>query len=250
MPLAMSLSRALGCWLVAGLLLPAASAATEPWSDAESQFTLELPDGWRPLTPAELQRVHDAIPEPARSQVRYSAGFKPVVGASSGYPYVLVQPTPFRAENPTWDDIEAALASETVEKKITEMEGTLGSLLKGATHDATALDRTRSVYVTRMSLDLAGKGVVEALSVGHLGKGRIVQLHAYALRDEFDATLPVFEQLNESFRWDAGHEFHPGPSRWERIGRGALIGAIVGVLGGLVLGALRKRKQRTAHGSR
>jgi len=232
--------------LLACLLPSPVKASDGTFADPAHHFTLEAPAGWRLMDADELQRINDALPDFARDQdVRYVAALRPVEDMPHGYPYALVQIVPLKSEDPSWDELEKGL-NIGVPKGVSQVKDALGEKAPDLVQPTTTVDRARNRYVTQLSFEKTDAGPVDGLSTGHVGRGQIVLVHTYAVRADFAASQSAFDQLNDSLRWEAGHEFVPGPGRWGSLGEKALIGAIAGAVGALVGQAWRRRKRRRA----
>ncbi len=215
---------------LAAVLAAAPLAAAEPYKDAGRHFAFALPAGWGPMPADELQTLNDFIAgRNVGAKVRYTAAFRPAGAPRGSYPYVLVQPLDVPTAGASYDDIERELGKEMTEP-LNKVEGALADVGKNLALGSAVLDRTNNRFVTRMQMEVAGVGPVQGLTVGHIGADGIVCVHGYATAPNFDARLPTFNALNESFRFDAGHAFVPGSGRsiWKNALNGGMNGAVVG----------------------
>jgi hypothetical protein len=228
--------------------LGAVSLSAAPYRDAARHFTLDLPQGWEALSPEELNQINTAVKQlKAPQPIRYETGFRRSDSDPGSYPFVLLQVQTANTTGASYEELEKAL-SRDLNAPLKELQGQLTDVVKDMSIGTAVLDRTRNRVLVRMQMNVAGEGPVQGLSVGHLGKDGLVFLHCYATAPEFERWLPTFNQLNDSFRYDAGYTFTPGSgSIWRKIGGGAFNGAIIGgVAGGLaaLVAALFRKKAK------
>ncbi len=77
------------------------------------------------------------------------------------------------------------------------------------------------------------------------GRESVVEFYFYTRLDEYEDDLRVFDQILDSFRFDAGFEYrdiHPAftSTLWGKIIIGAIIGGIVGLLASVLKKKYRK----------
>jgi hypothetical protein len=225
----------------------AAEARAETYSDPIRHYTVELPAGWQVMPADELNQVNAAVREMSLPlTVVFDAGFRPAGRPVGSYPYVLVQMNRTPTTGATYEDIESAF-SQQAKGAVQKVEGKLTDWAKDIAVGSIALDRTRNRVVFPVEMELANVGKIRGLCVGHIGSHGIVSLNAYDHESEFERSVPIFQQLNESFRYDGGYEFHPasGSALSRRLtgpAKTALIGAVAGGIVGLVGYLLRKKR--------
>jgi hypothetical protein len=211
-----------------------ATAPGQTYRDPKVHFALELPDGWEAMSSPELDRIN-ALARQLRAdgKVQYSAGFRKKGTLPGSYPYVLAQWQPGRG---TYEDVERSLA---VAKDSTKnLEGPLADIAQNLSVGSSTLDRSRNRTIHRLEMDVALLGKVQALSIGHLGAEGILSLHCYARAADFQKFLPVFEQLNEGFQYDAGYEFtHSKVPQASKKSVAADFGSVGGAVVGMLIGA-------------
>ncbi len=230
--------------LTCGMTLP---AAAESYRDAANHFSVELPPGWHLMPAQEVQQINEAVRQRMPgSNIHYEAGFRPVDGGPGTFPYVLVQLQQGKTAGSSYEEIERSLTRE-LNSSIKDVEGSISDLAKNVSLNSGGLDRTRNRVLIRMQMDVAGVGKVQGFTIGHIGSEGVVFLHCYAPEKDVAALLPTYDRLSESFRFDPGYTFTPGPGFWGKVLRSAaiygIIGGIVGSLAGVVGYLLRKKSQ-------
>ena len=91
-------------------------------------------------------------------------------------------------------------------------------------------------------------GPIKALSVMAPGREGMVQLHFYALAEEYDRYLPLFNASIDSFAFEPGYSYSWAAAvtksvapRGRRISERGVVGALMGAL--VALFALRRRQR-------
>jgi hypothetical protein len=208
------------------LLLPAVATAGT-YENPIHGFALELPPGWVEAGPeVKLEAPPDA---PFRFLGALTTGSAAVLD----HPYVVLQFTPAPLDRMTLEAFEKQIVT---------------ALRRGIPGVASAeWDRDRRRLRMRGVARHAELGPVFSYHVAFPATDGIVQLNAYALQDEFEATVPTFERIAESFRFEEGRAWTPrvadepgGNDGWMRI----LVVAGVGAAAGVIVGLLRRRKSR------
>ncbi len=239
----------LSALVIALLPLAQPSFCAQTIRDESEHFSVELPEPWTAMPAEYVQRINDLISQRMPgSQVHYSRGFMPKGAKDGSYPYILVQFTPADFKNVSYEQLEATLSRSTG-KEVKSVENAMSDLAKDLTMGVPVLDRSKNVFLARVQMDVVGAGKVQGLSIGHLSSAGIVQLHSYQLEKDFQTSLPVFNQINDSFKFDPGYEFTPGTGRGalgnilSKAGDGAITGGAIGGVAGLLLVLFKKRNK-------
>jgi hypothetical protein len=222
---------------LAAIIAIAANASAGEYRNEAHRFSMTIPDDWVEIPAAEIASTNAEV---ARrnfgTKVEYIAGFRQTARGFGMAPYILIQPLPNSIRGASYDELERSLSRE-LGTEIKNAEGAIADLGKNLQVGSAALDRSKNRVVIRLQMDVVGQGRTQTLSVGHLGAERIIMVHAYAIEQEFQGALPTFERINDSFRFDPGHQFTPGSGGfWGNVGRGAGRGALIGAIVGLVIG--------------
>jgi hypothetical protein len=215
-------------------------AHAEVHRDAGNHFQLAIPDGWMHMTDAELTMMNKMAGQMG-SGIRYDAGLRPQNTLPGSYPYVLIQIHRSRMSGASYDDIESALSRE-LNAPLQKVKEAMKDLVKDVAIGQLAVDRERNRVIMRAQLDTPW-GKVQGISQGHLGSEGIVYIHSYALERDFEKYMPTFNQINDSVSFDDGYSFVPrsrSAAIWESAKTGAIGGAVVGALAGLVVFVVRK----------
>jgi hypothetical protein len=217
------------------LVLPSGTALAETHSDAAHHFTLELPSGWKAMSPSEVEQINTTSRQLMGSKApHYEGGFRRASDPLGTYPYILVQLTPGRTAGTSYDEIQKSL-SQDFQGPVKEVEGKLSEVVQNVSLGSPTLDRTHNRVVMVLRMNVAAVGPIQGLTVGHIGSEGILFLHSYAPEKNFSRYLPTFNQINDSFQYDQGYTFTPGRGTnfLSGIWSGALIGAAVGGFIGL-----------------
>jgi hypothetical protein len=222
----LTFSRALAVTVV---LLAQSAFCAQSIHDEAAHYSLQLPDAWEEMSPESLKAINAFVTArmPDKS-IQYSRGFK-LKGAFAGtYPYILVQNVPMDIGNASYEQIERSL-SRSMGAEVKSAENAFSDVGKNVSVGVPVLDRSKNWVLMRINMDVAGAGQIQGFSVGHLSSKSNIFVHSYALNSEFQKYLPVFNQINESFQFDAGHEFTPGSGGiFGKIPKGVVIGALAG----------------------
>jgi hypothetical protein len=240
--------------------IPTRGVADERYVDKAHGFSVELPSRWVSVSPDVITQLNTAIARFLRQNISYLTCFVPKGRTSAELPRVLIQFQPWDAGVPTFEALEEGLQQElpsAINKVREDSSLPLRSLELGEFN----LDRREKRILMRMQASVPGEGVVHGLSIGMLGKQGVVFLHCYAKEDKFTRTVPVFEVMADSFRFDAGKAYDPAeatvtsiPKRsserrsgfsWLSSARGGFIGAIVGGGIGAIALVARVLRRRT-----
>lgn len=209
------------------MALPPLARAAEPLKvrDAARRCTFELPSGWKAYEADELTTINAEFRERLPTAVHYERAYRPDGTPLKSYPYILVQTQGIALAGATYERIEHDFKAQPLDDAV------LDSVQEGQ----VILDRKKNRIVMRNAMEVMGTGRVQCISVGHLGARGIVYLHAYSLDADLARHLPEFNAANDSFRYDPGAEFTPGPGTWVMIRNGSIFGALAGAaIGGLV----------------
>jgi len=216
-------------------------------------FTIRLPADW-----VEIPRqVLDDFSARLRKTVTglekqsYDYGYqRSSDGRWFACPYLLVQVT--RAGRIPEKELRKYQAiRREVAKAADKAQGVRGTALSGATAGTPLYDAENHILWTRLSINSAAQGHIEALCGTRLTEDGAVWITCYDTAADFDRDCGLFEDIIKHMTLerpskprlaDAG----PGPSwlGWDSIITGAVVGGIAGVIAGVVV-AIRRRRKRT-----
>lgn len=235
--------------LLLTLMLPALPAGAEEVRDPTHGYRYQVPDGWYPVLASEVEALDTYLSKQLedKKQFTYVLSFSAEPGGKMQYPYVLFQVQRSGMKGATVDDVEEAFG--TFGEAIREADEKLVEL-SDATADKPRLDLPRRRVLLGNRSVVAGTPV-RSVSSMLLGKNRVVTLHCYAEEAAFEATLPACREWFAGFKLDPEKVWEPAGGTGLFVGvargalQGALIGGVIGLLGGVVL-MMRRRKQREA----
>jgi hypothetical protein len=230
------------------LLAPVASAQTEYRLDG-ANWSITIPKGWVVAPDAALKAVNDV----AQSMVARAGGQPPVyvVQLLPEIPngrYVLIQRQNALPAGLTFAELER-LNRAQLEAQSQAIFEKFGMSAKPPTFDSDPV-RHRLIVSSQMQ---AGGTSLGYLSVSAFAHDAHLIVHAYAPAADFDAALPELRAIADSLRFDQGTEFvfasesstppqtpPAGPSS-NLVLKGAIVGAGLGALIGLVAWLLKRR---------
>jgi hypothetical protein len=229
--------------VVASAIAPAARGEQLPLFFTDHHWTVTLPEGWVAMEQSSLNTISSALlVRGINANFKYVAGFTRDPRGGIEYPYVLAQFTPAPLADASLERIQRELNADALSKEITsELNSSLSDLASNLSIGKPVLDAARRRIIMNTTADVVGVGKIKGLSIGLLAKEGIIQLNFYAHQRDYENQLPDFEAMLETFSIFPGHEWSPPTSRpMPRWAGGALIGAVVGGLAGL-MAAFRKR---------
>ncbi len=219
--------------------------------DPRRHFILQIPEGWIPLPPEVLGFANEMG---ARAKVRYDTGFQSESQPFGQGPYLLIQIDPAIPNGMSYEQIEAQLRKSAPDA-VRQAKGAMGDFVKTANLGTWTLDRANNRVVTRAELSGVNGKHVQGVSYTMFGKAGTVSVHCYADKETFEASLPLFNRIADSFHFDPGYELKlgaPGPVRAPAFDLPGVVvgGAVAGAAAGLVVGIrklLRKSQARRAN---
>jgi hypothetical protein len=176
------------------------------------------------------------------TDVQYTLGLRPQSYTLGQSPYVLVQVVPLPAAGQSFADVERGViaAFEKGRPRASEMLARNGASVTWTGGPDVDRDRHRVTFEYRVT---AFGQTVNGRSVGHIGAAGVVFVHAYAPAGEAAVWQPVFDGIDDSFRFDPGHAFVPAPDpplldRLRTFNLGEPTAEATQALGGVAAGAL------------
>jgi hypothetical protein len=178
-----------------------ASLGAEEYRNLAQHFTVQLPPGWREATPEFVAELNELG---KRVNMSFEKAFHPIGQASGACPYAVIQINPEKVSS--YEEIEKDL-SKNAQGAVRYAEGKLADIVKNPTLNSVVFDRkkNRAIIVAEMTRPDGRRARGVAYSM--LGKDAIVTLMCYAYDEEFDANLPTFHAMAESFCFDPEYEF-------------------------------------------
>lgn len=220
------------------------------FSDIADHYSFDLPAGWEEIPKDVVDSFVDEVARQTQGQrIEYVAGFQLSDKEYFQYPYILVQEYKFEFDTPSYREIEKIFNMGSLDQVTTNKIKEYSELVRNAKFDQPFVDKERNIIFVNIQADVVNIGAVNGLMVMFLGKGGIVQLNFYSVKDEYSRWLPVFNSIIDSFQYDIGHEYSPVENVQynslrvsERVVIGAIMGALLGLSGALFLFLRRKKK--------
>lgn len=185
-------------------------AQAETYRDEKRHFTIDLPSNWQVMSSSEVNQINRLTGGRLLGMgVTFDSGLRCKGTQPGTYPYVLIQTQKGPPNGTSFEEIEQQL-SHDLSAPVQEAKQRLGDLIRDVSLSQPVFDRKTMCVVLRTRTNVMGIGVVQGLSIGHLGKDQVVFVHAYAKEAEFPGCLSKFETINDYVSFDRGYEFTPG----------------------------------------
>ena len=218
----------------------------ETYRDDRNHFSITMPDDWVAMVPETINMVNKMANYQAKKSnvtgVEYDAGYQPLGTPTLAYPYLLIQVVREDFSDANYSSLERGLGV-AMEKGVQEAADGFSEILSNAEAGKPIMDREKGRIVTPIAMEVAGIGKVRGISVGWLGKNGLMNIHCYALADEFDKWAPTFEKITDSLRFDDGYKFEP---KSNPVLNGAMRGAVIGAVIGLIIAEIKAAKKGKA----
>lgn len=257
--------------LVLGLVLIAAATTVraEEFRHETFHFGFTLPPGWTRMSVEDLGEINKFAK--GRLGTDYQAGFRPVGKGPGTTPYILMQIQTADMSRVTYAEIEKEFGAG-VQEGFKDAAQKLSDIASDVRTGQVIVDRKNQRIIMRYNMKVADQNM-DGISFGTIGTPGVVFIHCYDLSGNFAAMLPTFTAAANSARFDPGYVFHPSdapppdttsenannvntvtppidnpapssgtakPSFFSSVGRTALLGAVFGAVGAVVLFLIRK----------
>jgi hypothetical protein len=218
-------------------------------SVSKPEVTVGLPDGWVEVPGEVLQAFYDELRRQApNAQVpKYDYAFQSDEGPPwLSYPYVLVKvrttgrPSEFELENLPRIDLDA---------RFKEKSGEWSNVMNDTALGKMRYDKTANVVWLTSKSNVVNIGEVSGISGIIPTEKGFVELHAYALSEDFDGHFPTFEKIISGAKVAPDLAYRPnwtdklGPLArfdFKQLGFMVVLGALIGV----AVATVRKRRAR------
>ncbi len=182
-----------------------------------------------------------ALSQTSAENPNFEAGFQKTADYYISYPYLFIKSYP--ADRGSISKIAKSFSASDFEKAAERLETT--ALIRNFKSGNPVVDSNRKMVMIGTNLEVANVGPVRSLTVISPGRESVVEFYFYTRLDEYEDDLRVFDQILDSFRFDAGFEYrdiHPAftSTLWGKTIIGAIIGGIVGLLAGVLKKKYRK----------
>lgn len=233
--------------------------------DAQTGYALRLPNGWQRVPDEELKRNIAAAVKPGLSAPpKFVAAYEPADHAEYfQYPYAVVQ---VHSYGPGMS--LATISRREVEEMVAKLTGMPASKLKEGISDEMAnlvgnaslnsptVRTTPPGFTMGMTVKVAGVPI-RGQSYCVLGRTNAVFLHLYARESDWPHHAGVLQRVASSFRrtpdqavmlgdvsrTTSGKKVGGGGINWGRVWERGAIGAVIGMVGGLIAWATKQRKK-------
>jgi hypothetical protein len=194
-------------------------------------FTLKLSDQWKVIPPDELQNLNNTPGQP----VKFDHGIRHK-NPLNFLTQIMVRTIPDRMERYSFDDLEKSLEKsmnlKTLQKGIDEknLNDVISNIQVGQLH----MDRQKKRFVFEMDMKVAGMVNLRCLGYGMISKDGVTCLYCYSSKAGFEKMLPSFQQVADSFAFDANRQYvEPAGFFGLFQGGGAMSGGVIGAIIGL-----------------
>jgi len=185
------------------LLALASSWATlraEEYRNLAQHFTVQLPPGWREATPESVAELNELA---KRMNTSFERAFQPIGQASGACPYALVQFIPGTFS--TYEEIEQEL-SKNAQGGVRYAEWKLADIFKNQPLNSVVIDRKKNRAFSVVEITRPDGRRSRGVGYTMFGKDGFVSLLCCSYDEEFDANLPTFHAMADSFRFDPEFE--------------------------------------------
>lgn len=228
-------------------LLPIATNAEDlKYSNAKFHYAFSLPTGWVEIPKSTIDVVMQGTADMTKGTfIDYLAGFQTEDTPIFQYPYILVQQ--HTLNTPSYGQIAKTFEDKGFSEGINEKMEEYSELLTNASFEDPFIDKKRNIVFMNLEMDVAGVGKVKGLVAMFLGKSGIAQLNFYTIKSDYEKSLPIFNQIINSFKYEQGYEYDEEKAKSnDSVGIGgmlkrSLIGGVVGALIGLAWAFFKKK---------
>ena len=190
-------------------------------------FTIHLPMDWKPIPKEVLDRYSQAISRiaPKAEKQHYDYGFQRTDTPKWFiYPYILVQVN--RSGRIPEEQLKALKRIEkAMDDSFAKATDSISSITSNASLGEPIYDPVSHILWTRIAIDVKDAGTVRGIIGAILTEEGFVQIACYAMGEDFEKYLPVFETIikNTDFRADLrfGTRDTEGKAVKEESGQGA-----------------------------
>lgn len=214
-------------------------ATAETYRDPARHFSIEIPPGWREMPSEEVEALNRAR-GPARwtPKMIVTTAFRPKDAAFGTGPVTMILAYEVSALTPATPGYSSPFIAQQFaagpDGMVREKEGTLLELAKnlpirdmlreGPLGGGVVDKRHRIINRYRTTVDEVS---IDQLSVIHQGRNGFVAVQSQYAAEQTGSMLPLFVEMNDTFRFDEGHEYPEAapavpmtieePSYWTRL---------------------------------
>jgi hypothetical protein len=226
------------------LLIGSFSNKASAYSDYVDHYSFDLPNGWEEIQKSVIDKFMDEVAgKTSGKRIEFVSGFQLTGNENFKYPYILVQD--HKGDTPSFSQLEKALNSDSLQKKVDQKTAEYSELLNNATTDRPFVDKERNIIFMNIELDVTNVGKVNGLIVMFFGENKITQLNFYSTKSEYSEWLPVFNSIVDSFKYDDGFIYNPVEAEkndtlsifngvMEKGVSGAIAGGFLGILASII----------------
>lgn len=212
----------------------------QSYRDTELRYSLTLPERWQQIPNDVIQATTNQTAQAAKMPAQeFAAGFQKRSGAWFTYPYVLIQNHPVNSA--TFGQLSSLMKDLGSDEDELLPNGQAFVSEVGIGEPVT--DSARGIVMVPLKMNVANVGPVRGLMALKPGRLGIAQLSFYAPEGEFEDYAVDLNVFLDSLQFDKGYEY----SRARAVARGlgvgrilekGLVGAILGLLAGLIAWAV------------
>src|SRR5687767_10396070 len=238
-----------GFWAVL-FILPCAGAAQI--TDAVNGYTVRPPAGWKAMPDDVLQQTMGVVrKQGAANAPQFVAAYEPANHTTPfQYPYVMIQRQPYPGgtsistiSRKELDQMVSQITGVRPEQMKEALSDDIAGLVNDAKIDAPTVIASPPGFVMGSKLDVAGVGPVRGRSIARLGRTNAVFLHFYAKESDWPAHASTCAAFFNGFQRTPDQAVTTanvtrstdgrtlgGGFDWSRVGRMALVGAVIGAI--------------------
>jgi len=227
--------------------------ASQTFSSPANGYSITFPAGWKRVPEEDVQKMVVLVHKsPSAQNLSWEAVYQAPDGATSfSYPYVILQVASYGGREIDNAGIQSAVTAMTGShfKPVMPHTGNeaMDLALSNASVGVAQYDAGNHVVYQPINLDVPGVGNVKGLIISHFGRSALVSVMCYDRVDDFAKSRPTFDQIAGSFQFDGAAAFVPHSAFWEKVGGGAMRGAVFGGLIGAIVGGIMWLKRRKAN---
>ena len=240
--------------IFSGLIIPVqAKELTREFKTGDG-FTMYLPENWVEIPNEFLNQYSEKLSElaPQIGKQIYDYGFQLTpVDTWMAYPYILVQVK--RTGRISEEELrQYKRINDGVSEQIEEVGDSISSMLSNTQLGETLYDAANQIMWVTISFDLQETGKVTAQIAVKLTEFGVIQIIGYATENTFASFQPLYQEVAKQIRLDDAIKYKSrsgdnaildGGADKRRILTAVLLGTIIGVVIGLTIWFVKKKKK-------
>jgi hypothetical protein len=240
--------------IFSGLTIQVAATELTQEFKTEDGFTMYLPESWVEIPDEFLKQYSEKVSQlaPQIGKQIYDYGFQLTpVDTWMTYPYILVQ------VKRTGRISEEALGqykqiNDVFSEQIEEVGNNISSILSNTQLGEALYDSASQILWIKISFDLQETGKVNAQIAVKLTEFGVIQIMGYATENTFASFQPLYQEVAKQISLDDAIKYKPRmvdnvivdeENNKSRILAAVLLGTIIGVVIGLSIWLIKRKKR-------